>query len=246
MAAACAISGRCTRCGRTRPPFPPQPHITPHRGVLPVPSVQARVLSGACPPLCTTLWTALLHRGADVHSCVHPCGSGVSRRRCSSWFRGKHLAPRGRFSTASAVGAEMLRVPRMPARAYDAIYAAPASADSLPCGVPRETESNGPGTSIPELAVDDLRRRRVRRFRGTGCLASAVPVAPTWNRTVAGTNAESVAVPPSCRLTHRSVSRETLAEVRRPRPSDRSSVTSRDMGRVIGRVPVSRLWSKPR
>lgn len=135
---------------------------------------------------------------------------------------------------------------RMPARASDVIYAAPASADSLPCGVPRETESPGPGASIPEFAVDDPRRRRVRRFRGTGCPASAVPAAPTWNRSVAGIIAESVAVPPSCRFVHRTVSRETLAEVRRPRLSDRWSVTSRDMGRAVGRVPVSDLWSKPR
>ncbi len=154
----------------------------PDGGVLPVSSVQARVLSGACPPLCTTLWTAVLNRGVVVHNCVHPCGSGVSRCRCSSWFRGKHLAPRGRLRTASAVGAEWFASLRMPARASDAIHAAPASADSLPCGVPRETESPGPGTGMSGLAVDDPRRRRVRRFLGDGlgslCRACGTHVEP--------------------------------------------------------------------
>ena len=210
------------------PQPPPQPRVALVPGDDPVPSVQARVQNVACPPLCTTLWTALRQRRVVVHRCVHLCGSGVRTCLGPSWFLGKHVAPRCRLRGPQVSALRCSGLLRMPVRASDAIHATPASADSLPWGVPRETELPGPGTCVRGLAVHDPRRRRVRGFRGTSCPASAGPVVPTWKMPVAGNSAVSVAVIPSCQRAQCTVSRETLAKVRRPGLSDRSYVASRD------------------
>ena len=114
------------------PQPPPQPRVALVPGDDPVPSVQARVQNVACPPLCTTLWTALPQRRVVVHRCVHPCGSGVRTCLGPSWFLGKHVAPRCRLRGPQVSALRCSGLLRMPVRASDAIHATPASADSLP------------------------------------------------------------------------------------------------------------------
>lgn len=230
----CVSSVRYTRCGRTclrlpsaaSSPAPRRPRPGGCSRAIGAGQSAERSLStvvynsvdctspteSGCPQMCAPLWKRTPYE---------PRSLVVSRETCGSPLQ---------IARASGVAPRCSGLLRMPVRAPDAIHATPASADSLPWGVPRETESPGPGTCVRRLVVHDPRRRRVRGIRGTSCPASAGPVVPTWRVSVAGNSAVSVAVIPSCQLAQCTVPRETLAKVRRPGLSDRSYdyVASRD------------------